>query len=155
MKPASLLLLASALAGCGGAVPARWIAQAAGAHAQADALAGEGRLPEAARLLEEFAASPAPAQVAEQDRRAVLQDTYARLAELALRQRDPERALRSANAGLSLGEGRDVFTSALRTFRGRAQEALGHDREAARDYEAAQVLAEALLADALAAGGAR
>ena len=155
MKPALLLLFAGALAGCGGAVPTRWIGQAAEAHAQADALVREGRLQEAARTLEEFVAAPAPAQVAAQDRRAVIQDTYARLADLALRQGDPERALRSADAGLRLGARRDAFTSALRTFRGRAHEALGLDREAAQDYEAAQVVAEALLADALAAGGAR
>ena len=50
---------------------------------------------------------------------------------------------------------RDVFTSALRTSRGRAHEALGQDAEAARDYEAAQMVAEALLQEALAGGGAR
>jgi len=157
MKPVLVLVFvfAGALAACGGAAPARWIGQAAGTHAQADALAREGRLQEAARMLEEFASSAPPAQIAPQDRRAVLQDAYARLADLALRQGDPQRALRFADAGLSLGEGRDVFTSALRTFRGRAQEALGRDREAARDYDAAQVLAEALLADALADGGVR
>src|SRR5207249_5747400 len=109
MKPALLLLFVGTLAGCGGAIPAHWIGQAAEAHAQADALVREGRLQEAARTLEELASRPAPAQVAAQDRRAVLQDTYARLADLALRQRNPEQALRAADAGLALGEGRDVF----------------------------------------------
>ena len=155
MKPALLLLFVGTLAGCGGALPAHWIGQAAEAHAQADALVREGRLQEAARTLEELASRPAPAQVAAQDRRAVLQDTYARLADLALRQRNPKQALRAADAGLALGEGRDVFTSALRTFRGRAHEALGRDADAGRDYEAAQMVAEALLAEALAPGGAR
>jgi hypothetical protein len=63
--------------------------------------------------------------------------------------------LRYADAGLGLGETRDVFASSLRTLRGRAHEALGQDAEAARDYEAAQIVAEALLQEALSGGGAR
>ena len=144
-KAALILLVACAAAGCGG--PAgRWVDEAAAAHAQADALVRGGEPGRAARVLEELVSRPVPAQVAAQDRRAVLQDAYARLAALALEQREPAQALRPA---------RDVFTCALRTLRGRAHEALGQDAEAARDYEAAQMVAEALLQEALVGGGAR
>jgi len=153
MKVAPLVLLATAIAGCGAA--ARWVDDAAGAHAQADALARGGQPDAAARVLVELVSRPVPAQVAAQDKRAVLQDAYARLADLALAERNAEQALRYADAGLALGEGRDLFSSALRTFRGRAHEALGRDAEAARDYEAAQIVAEALLRNALAGGGSR
>jgi hypothetical protein len=154
MKAAALTVLAGALAGCGGSA-SRWVDHAAEAHAQADALVRSGEREAAIRVLEELVSRPVPAQVAAQDSRAVLQDTYARLADLALGGSRPAEALRYADAGLALGEGRDVLTSALRTLRGRAQEGLGRDAEAARDYESAQIVAEALLADALGAGGGR
>jgi len=154
-RVAALLLLAAvALAGCGGPA-ARWIDEAAAAHAQADAFVRGGEPARAARVLDELVSRPVPAGVAAQDRRAVLQDAYARLAGLALGQRAPAQALRYAEAGLALGEARDVFTSALRTSRGRAHEGLGQDAEAARDYEAAQVVAEALLQQALSGRGAQ
>jgi hypothetical protein len=155
MKAGPLVLLAAgAISGCGGAA-ARWIEDAAGAHAQADALVRGGQRGAAVRVLEELVSRPVPAQVASQDRRAVLQDAYARLADLALGEGNPEEALRYADAGLALGGGLEVLTSALRTFHGRAHEALGRDAEAARDYEAAQIVAEALLRDALPGGGSR
>ncbi|HKB75231.1 MAG TPA: hypothetical protein VKC58_01455 [Myxococcales bacterium] len=154
MKAAWVWLVAGALAGCGGRA-ARWVEEAADAHAQADLLVRRGEREQASRVLEELVSRPVPAQVAAQDRRAVLQDAYARLAGLALEERRPSQALRYADAGLGLGETRDVFASSLRTLRGRAHEALGQDAEAARDYEAAQIVAEALLQEALSGGGAR
>jgi tetratricopeptide (TPR) repeat protein len=150
----ALAIVAAALAGCGGAA-SRWIDDAASAHARADALAGGGDRESAIRVLEQVVAQPAPGRGSEQDRRTVRQDAYLRLADLALAAGDPARALRYADAGLALGEGRDVFTSSLRTFRGRAHEALGRDADAARDYEAAQIVAEALLQAALTDGGPR
>ena len=151
---ALVLLAAFALAGCGGPA-ARWIDQATAAHAQADALLRGGDASRAARVLDDLVSRPVPAGVAAHDRRAVLQDAYARLAGLALERREPAQALRYAEAGLALGAARDVFTSALRTLRGRAHEASGQDAEAARDYEAAQIVAEALLQEALSDGGSR
>jgi hypothetical protein len=145
------LLVASGIAGCGGAA-ARWIDDAASRSAQVDALLREGQLARARSLLEALVALPVPASVAEQDRRAVLQDAYARLSLVALRSGAAADAKRYADAGLALGEHRDVFTSALRTMRGRAEEALGNDAEAARDYEAAQVIAELLLQASLGGG---
>jgi len=85
----------------------------------------------------------------------VLQDAYARLARFALAQGKAEQALRDADAGLALGEEPDVFAAALRTIRGRADEALGRDSEAARDYEKAQSIAGTLLEQALGDGGER
>jgi hypothetical protein len=106
-------------------------------------------------MLEQLVSRPAPASVASGDRRAVLQDAYARLAIIALAEHAAAQAIRDADAGLALGEGRDVFTATLRTLRGRAAEALGNDAEAARDYEAAQLIDEALLQGALSGKGAR
>ena len=152
MRRISSLLLAGALAACGGA--ARWVDEAAAANARADAFVASGDLERAIAVLEELVARPVPAQVAAQDRRAVFQDAYARLASLALEVGQPSRALRFADAGLALGEGRDVFTSALHTFRGRAHEVLKRDADAVRDYEAAQMVAEELLRRTLSDGGA-
>jgi hypothetical protein len=149
MRTAFLCLL---LAGCGGA---RYLDEAREANAQADALLAQGDPAGAARALEAFVARPAPAGLRATDRRALLQDAEARLAGLWLSAANPERALHFADAGLARGEGRDVFAAALHTLRGRANEALGRDGDAAKDYEAAQVIDEALLDAALHQGGDR
>ena len=148
----ALLLLLLGLAGCDGAA-ARFIDTARDTHAKADALARSGDPRSAARLLEDLVARPAPAGIAPQDRRVLLQDAYARLADLALKAGEPARARDFAAAGLALGEGHDVFSASLLALRGHAQEALGQDAEAARDYEAAQRIAEELLNQVLADGG--
>ncbi len=154
MRIALLLLFAGSVAGCGGAA-AKFIDDAREANAQADALLRSGDSGRAAQVLQELVSRPVPADLAAQDRRAVLQDVYARLAGLALAEGKPSQALRLADAGLALGEERDVFAVSLRTLHGRANQGLGRDMEAARDYQAAQVIAEALLEAALDAGGAR
>jgi tetratricopeptide (TPR) repeat protein len=146
-----LLLLLAAVWGCDGAA-SRWIDQARAANAQADAAGEEGA---ATRALEDLVSRPPPAGVAAQDARAVLQDAWGRLASLALRAGRPEIALRRADAGLLLGEGRDVFTSSLRILRGRALEALGREAEAAGDYQEAQAILAGLLDEAMGDGGAR
>jgi hypothetical protein len=154
MRRIALLALAGTLLGCGGDA-ARWIEGAAFTNEQADASLREGQLPRARAVLEQLVTRPAPASVADGDRRAVLQDAYARLAVIALAEHAPAQAIRDADAGLALGERRDVFTATLRTLRGRAGEALGKDAEAARDYEAAQLIDEALLEGALSGKGGR
>ncbi len=154
MMRIALLALAGTLLACGGDA-ARWIDDAASINQQADASLREGQLPRARAVLEQLVSRPAPASVAGGDRRAVLQDAYARMAIIALAGHAPEQAIRDANAGLALGERRDVFTATLRALRGRAAEALGNDAEAARDYEAAQIIDEALLQGALSGKGAR
>lgn len=154
MRIALVLVLVGASLGCGSGA-ARWISEASRAHAEADALERSGDLERAGDLLQDLVSRPVPAGVAPQDVRAVLQDTYARLANLALKRGKPADALRSADAGLQLGAAQDVFVSSLHAFRGRALEALGHDAEAAREYEAAQAIAEALLSEALVDGGVR
>ncbi len=132
---AALLLLLLGLAGCDGAA-ARFIDTAHDAHAQVDALVRGGDPGGAARLLEDLVARPVPSGISSQDRRVVLQDAYAR-------------------RGLALGEEHDVFAGSLLTLRGHAHEALGRDAEAARDYEAAQRIAEELLDKALTDRGSR
>jgi len=154
MKALSLLLLAGLLSGCGDA-SARWIDEARRAHAEADARLRESDPGAAERALRRAVTQPVPPDVATADRRAVLQDAYARLARLELVAGKPDQALRDADAGLELGEEADVFAAALRTVRGRACEALGRDSEAARDYEKAQSIAGRLLEQALGDGGER
>jgi tetratricopeptide (TPR) repeat protein len=154
MRTALVLFFVGASLGCGGGAT-RWISESARAHAEADALERSGDLQRAGDLLQDLVSRPVPASVAPQDVRAVLQDTYARLADVALKRGKPADALHSADAGLQLGEAQDVFVSSLRAFRGRALEALGRDAEAAREYEAAQAIAEALLSEALVDGGVR
>jgi len=148
------ILLSVAMVGCSGAA-ARWVEEAAAANARADAFIREGQPDRAGHLLEQLASKPAPAGVADQDRLAVLQDAYARLAALALEDRRPAEAVQYADAGLALGEHHDVFASSLHTVRGRALESLGRDAEAVREYEAALLIAESLLAQALSDGGGR
>ena len=154
MRTALVLVLIGASLGCGSGAT-RWIGEASRAHAEADSLERSGDLERAGDLLHDLVSRPVPAGVAPQDVRAVLQDTYARLANVALKRGKPADALHSADAGLQLGEAQDVFVSSLRALRGRALEALGRDSEAAREYEAAQAIAEALLSEALVDGGAR
>ncbi len=154
MRTALILVFVGASLGCGSGAT-RWIGEAWRAHAEADILERSGDLERAGDLLQDLVSRPVPAGVAPQDARAVLQDTYARLANVALKRGKPADALHSADAGLQLGEAQDVFASSLRAFRGRALEALGRDAEAAREYEAAQAIAEALLSEALVDGGVR
>ena len=154
MRTALVLVFLGASLGCGSGAT-RWIGEAWRAHAEADALERSGDFERAGDLLRDLVSRPVPAGLAPQDVRAVLQDTYARLANVALKRGKPIEALHSADAGLQLGEAQDVFTASLRALRGRALEALGRDGEAAREYETAQTIAEALLSEALVDGGVR
>lgn len=148
------IAIAAMVLGCGGAA-ARWVDDAASTHAQVDASLRDGQPARARSLLEQLVSRPAPPEVDGGDRRAVLQDAWARLALVALREGSPAQAIQYADSGLALGEEGDVFTATLRTLRGRAEEALGRDADAARDYQAAQIIDEALLEAALSGRGAR
>ena len=148
------VLMALVVAGCGGAA-SRFVDDARRANERADALILRGEPGHAMEALQALVAAPVPAGVAEPDRRAVLQDAYARLAGLAAAGGNAAQALQFAQSGLALGGGRDVFEVSLRMELGKANEALGRDSEAARDYEAAQVIAESLLETALREGGDR
>lgn len=147
-------VLLALLAGCGGAAP-RFVAEARAVNTRADALLNQGDSAGAARVLEAFVAQPVPAGIAPDDRRGVLQDAYARLASLAVSTGRAVEALRFAETGLALGDAHDVFAASLHTVHGRANEALGRDRDAARDYEAAQIIAASLLDAELRKGGER
>ena len=132
------------LAGCEGGGRA-WME-----GARADSAAAEaGDRDEAIAALERLVAREVPDDVAAEDARVVLQDAYARLAALYLEAGDAGAARREADRGLALGEVDDVFTANLLVARGRADEALGRDQEAARDYHRAIRVHEALLDRAL------
>jgi len=123
----------------------RWVESAEAAHRAADEAIARGELDEArAALLGPFEAEP-PEGVAERDRRVVRQDLAFRLAEVELEAEVPEAALRWVERGLELGRGEDLFTANLLVARGRANEALGREREAAADYFEALEINDALL----------
>lgn len=139
------------LHGCAGDA-ASWIRDVRAASAEADAAEARGDAAAAARALERITEGEVPEAVAAEDARVVRQDAFARLAQLRLDRGDPVAALADVDRGLVLGEREDLFTANLWAMRGRALEAAGRDREAARDYHRALIIHEALLDRALGEG---
>jgi hypothetical protein len=142
-----VLALAVALAGgaCSQA-PRRdpWAAGAAAAHERADRLLAAGDAAgarETLRALVEDRAGGEPTG----GHRLALQDTYFRLARLALDAHDPREALADADAGLAYGAAPHLFVANLLVARGAAREALADPRGAAEDYHRALLMNEALL----------
>ena len=149
MRTALVLVFLGASLGCGSGAT-RWIGEAWRTHAEADALERSGDFERAGDLLRDLVSRPVPAGLAPQDVRAVLQDTYARLANVALKRGKPIEALHSADAGLQLGEAQDVFTASLRALRGRVATAVytSARREASlrnEEFTAALRLVDAML----------
>ena len=68
------------LLGCGRIAPDQWVASARDAHRAADAALAGGDPGAARRVLQASLETPAPAGVAGEDRRAIVQDTAFRLA---------------------------------------------------------------------------
>jgi hypothetical protein len=79
----------------------------------------------------------------------VLQDTFFRLARLALDAHDPASAAHDAEQGLALGDGGDLFTANLLVVRGAAHEALGENAAALAACQRALRINEVLLHDTL------
>lgn len=129
--------------------PSDWIAQAAEANRQVDEALQGGDLDRARRILVQAVAVQAPDELAPEDRRAVLQDLYFRLAEVELAAERFGAAVEWADQGLELGRAGDVFEANLLVARGTALEAMGHDRPAARDYYDAIRVNDALLHELL------
>jgi hypothetical protein len=146
-----LLLAALLAAGCARAPrhDHRWVADAERRHALADQELQAGRVGAARASLLGIVDGRAPADVPADDRRAVLQDTYFRLAEIDLRGRDARAALAYADRGLALGKPEDLFVANLLVVRGAAHEALDDGPGAAADYHAALMINDRLLADTL------
>lgn len=144
----SLVLLALvALSAC---TPERgWIERNAADSAAAERALARGDRELAIDRLRAIVERDAPSSVAREDARVVKQDAYDRWARIELSRGDAPAALRLASEGLHLGERRDVFTANLLTTRGRAEEAMERDREAAADYHRALRIEDALLSDAL------
>jgi tetratricopeptide (TPR) repeat protein len=140
-----LLVLVLLLGACQAAPD--WSVQVAHRHAQADGLIDHGDRAGAQAVLQRIV-DEAPAQGAE-TRRVLLQDTYFRLARLALDAHDPARAARAADAGLALGGGDDLFVANLLVVRGAAHEALGEAAAALGTYQRALRINEALLHETL------
>lgn len=136
------LLLALLLIGCG---RSSWTAEVAAGHRQADELIDRGDRLGARRVLASIVDGAGGVTEA---RRPLLQDTYFRLARLALATQDPATAAREADTGLALGDRSDLFAANLLIVRGAAREALGHNADAATDYERALRINESLLREA-------
>ncbi|HXU03081.1 MAG TPA: hypothetical protein VN903_19080 [Polyangia bacterium] len=132
----------------------RWVAEAERRHALADERLQASDPTGAKEALLGIVDGPVVADVAPDDRRGVLQDTYFRLAEIELRARDAHAALASADRGLALGRRNDLFVANLLVVRGAAHEALGEAPAAAEDYHQALVINDKLLAEALREGAA-
>jgi len=148
----ALALAALAAIGCaqgGRHGDGRWVAEAERRHALADQQLQVGNPAAAREALRGIIAERAPADLPAGDRRAVLQDTYFRLAELDLQGHDPRAALASADQGLALGRADDLFVANLLVVRGAAHEALDQGAAAAEDYHEALVINDRLLAEAL------
>jgi hypothetical protein len=131
----------------------QWVAEAERRHALADQELQAGNAPGAREALLGIVDGRAPADVPADDRRAVLQDTYFRLAELDLAAHDPKAALADADRGLALGRATDLFVANLLVVRGAANEALDDGPAAAADYHAALMINDRLLAEALHGSG--
>lgn len=142
-----------ALAGCSQRRPAGsdWLAAATRSHALADELLDRGDEPGArAHLTAVVDQLERHGQLDDDDnRRRMLQDTYYRLAGLALRAHDPSAALLQAERGLTHGGSQDLFVANLLVARGAAHEARGEAPAAAADFHAALLINEALLAETL------
>ncbi len=150
MIVATLLLGALALGGCSFEAPAeRWTAMTARAHRDADRRLDAGDTAGArARLLALVDTQKAHAGNSA-ERRLALQDTYFRLARLALGDHDPRQAVAYADAGLAYGTAPHLFVANLLVARGCAsREAAGDPRAAAADYRRALHINETLLGQA-------
>jgi len=145
--------MAAVLAGCAGcagrADSGRWVRRALETNRLADRALAERDTATAVGLLRDLARDQAPAAVSARDGRLVRQDACFRLALLQLQQDRPDQALGWAEYGLELGRGQDLFTANLLVARGHANQALGHDKPAARDYHQALLINEDLMNQAL------
>jgi len=149
----ALALAALAAIGCaqgGRHGDGRWVAEAERRHALADQQLQVGNPAAAREALRGIIAERAPADLPAGDRRAVLQDTYFRLAELDLQAGDAGAALASADRGLALGRADDLFVANLLVVRGAAHETLGDSPAAVEDYHQALMINDRLLAQTLA-----
>jgi hypothetical protein len=154
IRPLAGLVLAGLLAlGCsqppshGGSA---WFEDAASRHLLADRQLANGDAPAARETLLAIVHAHAPANISDDDRRVVLQDTYFRLAKLDLDGGDPRTALTNADYGLGLGRANDLFVANLLVVRGAAHEALGVGPAAVEDYHQALMINDRLLAQTLA-----
>jgi hypothetical protein len=141
---------AIALGGCSRSPrPDHWGAATVRAHREADRRLDAGDSAGArARLLALADVQKAHAGDSP-ERRLALQDTYFRLARLALGDHDPRQALAFADAGLTFGTAPHLFVANLMVARGAAHEAAGDPRAATADYQRALAINEALLAQAV------
>ena len=131
-------------AGCSRRAPANddWGMFVAGQHSQADQRLDAGDAAAARRALMAVLQAGRPVD----DQRLALQDTYFRLARLALDEHQPREALEFADRGLALGMAPHLFVANLLVARAAAEEALRQPRNAANDYHRALLMNEALLA---------
>lgn len=129
----------------------RWIAEVTTTNRRADRLLDAHDAAGARALLRKLIATDRPSAPLTDARRIAFEDTYFRLARLALAAGDPHQALADAEAGLAHQTGPSLFVANLLVARGAAHEALDDPRAATEDYHRALVMNEALLHEAVGA----
>jgi hypothetical protein len=129
--------------------PAAWVQRAAAQSVTADTLTARGDLEAARATLVSLVDAPVASGVDANDRRAVLMDAYARLAEIEVGRGQAAAARAWVDRGLALGARTDLFTANLLLAQGHALEAGGEAPRAAASYHRALMINEALLTAAL------
>jgi hypothetical protein len=151
MEAMKAALVVAVVVAFGGAACSRapqrdpWAAEAAVEHQRADVLIEAGDTAGARLALRTVVESGAAAGAATEGERFAMQDTYFRLARLAMDAREPKEALADAQAGLAYGEAPHLFVANLLVARAAAREATGDPRGAAEDYHRALLMNETLL----------
>ncbi len=153
MKRVALIVMLSVaclIAGCDQDASARqWVGQVLETDAAVERALRAGDRSAAVVALTSLVSAEPPASVGEDEARAVRQDAYFRLAEIALVDEAPDRALALVEVALGLGDQRDVFSANLYIVRGKAHEARDELVEAAGDYHEALLITDAQLDRAL------
>jgi hypothetical protein len=150
-RAALLAVALAAVAGGCSRAPSRdpWAREVAARHAEADRRLDHGDAAGARAALLALVDAETPRAARSEARRLALQDTYFRLARLALAGGEARQALAYADAGLALGTAPNLFVANLFVVRGAAREALGEAPAATEDYHRALTMNEALLHEAL------
>ena len=117
----------------------------AAVYARVDAALARSDTRSATEALEGFVAAKRFEGVSEREHKALVQDAYVRLAEIALDNHDGAAALATIDRGVALGVEQDVFGVNLLLARAAAFAAVGNEEKEAAAVHEAMLLSDALL----------